>query len=69
MYSDVAGSGVVQQEDKQALVEDVLLRGFPPLLQSQETLDFRTNAMLTPLQEVWGVLHECSSVLALTVLS
>ncbi len=48
----MAGSEGVQLEDRQALVEDVLLRGFPALLQSQETLNYGVDPMLTPIQEV-----------------
>ena len=53
LYSGVAGEEVGQMKDlKSVLVEDVLLRGFPPLLLAQETLDYVMEARLAPIQEV-----------------
>jgi len=54
LYSGVASGGeVAQKEDwKSALLEDILLKGFPPLLLAQESLDYGMEARLTPIQEV-----------------
>ena len=48
----MAGYGDLS-EQKQPLMEDVLLRGFAPLVQSQELLDFGMDATtVTPIEEV-----------------
>lgn len=53
LCADVTGYGGLQSEQKQPLMEDVLLRGYAPLVASQELLDFGMDAAtLTPIEEV-----------------
>ena len=47
----MAGS-ISVNEQRQALLEDVLLRKFSPLALSQESLEFGKNETLSKIQEV-----------------